>query len=261
MIVAGGSKLDSPTPTREIYTSTLGLILASTEGPVFVTSGHAVGDAGKPVKLADGTQLGTVVHNAYRNGPKSGGTASHSHPDGPPHPTPPTSTAGGSQSSSTGASSSAEPAGPDVALARWTASVVGLPLVAIQQIGGLTTPWPVTGGQPPTSLLPIMIFGATMHHGVVETASTTVTDDQTRVQIKGVAVGRYPSTSADAGSPILTISPETHLPVLVGFHGGLVYEPTSGGAIPNTAGAVAPPKSWFVPWESAQTALGLPPFP
>lgn len=264
-MILGGSKLDSPTPSHEIYTSTLGLIFAGPEGPVMVTSGHAVGSVGSPIVLADGLTLGHVTHNAYLQGPVGAAGPLPPHPRPSPHgvSTSVTPSSGGRGSGGGGALSPAfSPAGPDVASGRWQGKGLGLPLSVLFSVGAVSVPLPVTGGEAPTPGVPIKVFGAAggLRLGVVEEATATVTDARSREQIHGVAVGRYPSTSADSGAPIVSLSLETHLPVIVGFHGGTVYEP--GPAVPSgSGGLVSGAKSWFVPWPSAQSALGLPPFP
>ncbi len=249
-MIAGGTKLDSPTVSHEIFTSTLGLIYIATSGPVMVTSGHAVGDVGSPIVAADGVTLGHVTHNSYLRGPVKA-TASPSDTVGgdDPVPLPPPF----------------EPAGPDVASASWAEALLGLPLTAILSIaGGLSVPLPVTGGGAPAPAMPIKVLGAStgMRLGVVEQADATVTDARTQAQVPNVAVGSYASSEMDAGAPILSLDLKTHLPIIVGFHGGSVQEPEPGAASSTeTTNPTEGPKSWFVPWPAAQEALGLPPFP
>ncbi|MEM8963127.1 MAG: hypothetical protein AAGD38_16705 [Acidobacteriota bacterium] len=250
MTAAGGLKLDCRLETGEIYSSTLGLLLPSPSGIKIVTSGHAVGDQGATIMLADGTTIGHVSHNAYLHGPVG-------NPDGHS-----TSNAGhprtGRQPSS-GSSSHV-----DIAVGDWSFTVLGLPLTVFSRIEQIVTlPVPIIGTLPPTVSMPITISGADggSRLGVVLETDTTVTDADTQTKVSQVAVGAYASDRIDSGAPVWTLNPDPTdpTPMIVGFHGGRVE--SSSEDAPSIPRDAAGARSWFVPWLEAQRALELPPLP
>jgi hypothetical protein len=260
-MIVGGSKVVGTLPSDEIFLSTAGLLApAPAVGLGLVVSGHAAGDQGSPIRTPDGVVIATVEHNAYLRGPVGGATSPPASPPASPGAPPATGGAGGV---GVGGGDSLpppfQPAGPDVALARWADRVTGLPLTVGLTFGTVMTPVPVTGMMAPTVGLPLKLQGASggQKLGVITQVDATVVDLRTQSTIKNVAMATYHGAPDlnDSGAPLVTLNPENGLLLIVGFHGGQVQAEGKPGF------ATDPPTYWFVPWQAAQTALGLTPLP